>query len=64
MFKGSHIESMVVGGPAFNSQQLDRGDELILVDGQTVTEGNRNLLLIGGDVPGSQVTLTVRKPSV
>ena len=64
MFKGNIIESMVVGGPAFNCQQLDRGDELLLVDGEAVTDANRNLLLIGGDVPGSAVTLTVRKTSV
>ena len=63
MFHGNVIESMVVGGPAFNCQQLDRGDELLQVDGQPVTEANRHRLLIGKDLPGSQVTLTVRKAS-
>ena len=57
-------ESMVVGGPAFNCQQLDRGDELLLVDGQVVTDANRNTLLIGKDIPGSAVTLTIKKASV
>jgi hypothetical protein len=63
MFHGNIIESMVVGGPAFNCQELDRGDELLRVDGQPVTEQNRHRLLIGSDLPGSQVTLTVRKAS-
>ena len=64
MFRGNIIESMVVGGPAFNCQQLDRGDELLLVDGEVVTDANRNTLLIGKDIPGSAVTLTVKKASV
>lgn len=55
---------MVVGGPAFNSQKLDRGDELTRVDGERVTEGNRHKLLVGNDVPGAVVTLTVKKQSV
>ena len=64
MFHGNMIESMVVGGPAFNSQKLDRGDELTRVDGERVTEGNRHKLLVGNDVPGAVVTLTVKKQSV
>ena len=63
MFHGNIIESMVVGGPAFNCQELDRGDELLRVDGQPVTEQSRHRLLVGSDLPGSQVTLTVRKVS-
>ena len=63
MFHGNIIESMVVGGPAFNCQELDRGDELLRVDGQPVTDQNRHMLLIGSDLPGSQVTLTVLKAS-
>jgi hypothetical protein len=34
MFVGLTIEDMVVGGPAFNSQELERGDTLLAVDGQ------------------------------
>ena len=63
MFHGNIIESMVVGGPAFNCQKLDRGDELLCVDGTDVDDSNRNRLLIGKDVPGSSVTLTVQKAS-
>lgn len=38
-------------------------DQLVRVDDQIVTEANRNRLLIGKDVPGSAVALTVRKSS-
>ena len=34
MFVGLTIEDMVVGGPAFHSQELERGDTLLAVDGQ------------------------------
>eukprot|EP00960_Hanusia_phi_P055341 762947-Hanusia_phi.AAC.2 len=65
----------VVGGPAFNSHMLERGDTIIEVDEQPVDADNilealgllllpeplLDLCSVGSDVPGSSVTLTVLK---
>ena len=59
MFVGTTIDNMVVGGPAYNSQQLSKGDVLLAVDDVDVDGDNMHDLLIGNDVPGSTVKLTV-----
>jgi hypothetical protein len=58
---GTVIDSMVVGGPAFNTGQLDRGDEILSINRETASEANLHVLLVGSDAPGSSVTVTVRK---
>ena len=61
MLCGLVIEGMVVGGPAFNSRQLARGDVIVLVDGTPATQENVHSMLVGDDAPGSSVVVTVRK---
>lgn len=61
MFVGLTIEDMVVGGPAFNSQELERGDTLLAVDGQVVSEATIAEAILGSDVPGTAVRLTVAR---
>ena len=58
---GTVVDSMVVGGPAFNTGQLDRGDTILSIDQQPASEDNLHALLVGSDTPGSSVTVTVRK---
>eukprot|EP00961_Rhodomonas_salina_P052758 707402-Rhodomonas_salina.2 len=55
------IDNMVVGGPAFNSQVLAKGDTIVKVDGFEVDADNHLEMIIGSDVPGSVVKLTVAK---
>ena len=40
------------------------GDTILKVDHQEVTMENYEMALIGCDVPGSKVVLTVKKPEV
>ena len=55
------IDNMVIGGPAYKCKQLDKGDKIIKVDGYEVDENNFQALLLGDDIPGSFVILTVLK---
>jgi S1-C subfamily serine protease len=59
--KGTTIEDTIIGGPAFTSLSLGRGDVLLNVDGNIATEQNIEMLLIGDDKPGSIVVLTVAR---
>lgn len=61
MLNGCQIDNMVVGGPAWNSHQLEHGDEILKVDGRTVDADDILDGLVGNDLPGSTVRLTVRK---
>lgn len=61
MFASGVIDSMVVGGPAYNSRHLDKGDVVVEIDGNAVTSDNLSQLLVGCDVAGSAVTITVKK---
>jgi C-terminal processing protease CtpA/Prc len=55
------IDNMVIGGPAYKCKQLDRGDKILKVDGVEVDEENFQTILLGDDIPGSPVVLTVLK---
>ena len=61
MLKGCIVDSLVVGGPSYNSRQLDRGDVVVKVDGEVVDNDTILNALIGNDVPGSEVLLTIYK---
>jgi hypothetical protein len=37
LLQGCTIESMIVGGPAYNSRQLERGDVILKVDDVVAT---------------------------
>ena len=56
---GETIGDASIGGPAYASAQLERGDRITQVDGEDVTADTIGTALIGCDVPGSIVTLKV-----
>ena len=61
MLLGTMIDNLVVGGPAYNSRQLHRGDVVLKVDGQPVTQTNIHDAMVGSDVPGSPVVVSVAR---
>ena len=61
MLNGLTIDNMVVGGPAYNSGQLQQNDVISQIDGLPVSIENIHDALLGSDVPGSTVTITVRR---
>lgn len=63
MFVGSTIDNMVIGGPAYNCQRLNKGDILCKVDDEPVDVHTLHDKLIGSDIPGSLVKITVRSPT-
>ena len=58
------VSNVMVGGPAFNSRRVHKGDVIVGVDGKTTIGSDLKSLLIGVDTPGSVVELTLRKASV
>jgi len=55
------VDNLVVGGPAFNSRQIQPGDSILKIDGKAVSPDNILTHLVGPDIPGSTVILTVSK---
>lgn len=63
MLKGLIVDNMVIGGPAYNSGALKRGDIILAVDGMITTEESVISMLLGQDIPGSMVTLRISRPN-
>jgi hypothetical protein len=62
LLTGVVIDTIVIGGPAHaHSGQIHRGDKILSVDGIPATADNVLALLVGDDVPGSHVDLTMSK---
>jgi C-terminal processing protease CtpA/Prc len=61
MLSGTTIDNLVVGGPAYNSKQLARGDVILQVNNIPATKANIYELLVGDDRPGSTVVINVSK---
>jgi C-terminal processing protease CtpA/Prc len=61
MILGTMVDNLVVGGPAFNSRQLQHGDVIIKVDGAPVTQANIHEMMVGNDVPGTPVLVTIAR---
>lgn len=61
MLLGNEIDYLLIGGSAYGSRKLDKGDVIMKVDGKVATKENVSSMLIGSDIPGSTVTLTVQK---
>lgn len=59
ILNGLMVVDTITGGPAYD--KLFRGNEIVEVDGKAATEKNVRDLLIGCDVPGTIVTLTVSR---
>jgi len=65
MLRGTRVDTLVVGGPAYNSGMLERGDEIIMVGSSRVENEDQLLsLLHGSDEPHTIVNLTVRRGSL
>jgi hypothetical protein len=61
MLKGTEIDTTVIGGPAHNSKAISSGDVILKIDEVVVTGDNIVKLLLGNDLPGSPVNLTIAK---
>ena len=59
------VLSVLIGGPAFDSQAFEEGDTIVAIDGQTLQQQGRKLsaaeLLKGNDSVGSPCTVTIQK---
>ncbi len=53
----------VIGGPAYTSSQFGKGDILLAVDGEPVTDQTVGNKLVGTDRPGDPVVIKVGKGS-
>jgi C-terminal processing protease CtpA/Prc len=60
---GIVIDNVIVGGPAYDSKLLEKGDAILQVDRVDVSAQNIQQFMVGSDVPESTVILTVRKAS-
>jgi S1-C subfamily serine protease len=58
---GTTVDNIVVGGPAYNSKQLARGDVILSIDGNEVRNDNVLQEMKGNDVPGASVEIRVVK---
>jgi S1-C subfamily serine protease len=61
---GITVDSTVVGGPAYNSQQIARDDVILKVDNRPVKNENVLDILSGNDVPGSPVEICLAKGGI
>ena len=57
------MDNMVIGGPAYNSGILKKGDIILAIDGVVTTEETVLSMLLGEDIPGSAVTLKISRQS-
>eukprot|EP00960_Hanusia_phi_P034504 751118-Hanusia_phi.AAC.3 len=55
------VQLVIPGSPAHVCGMLDRGDEIVAVDGESVSEATIVRQVSGTDVVGSRVTLTIKK---
>lgn len=58
------VSAVLVGGPAFNSKRIFKGDQIIAVDGNATSPQHILSALKGLDTPGSLVILTLKRTSV
>lgn len=62
LLTGVVIDTIVIGGPAHaHSNQINRGDKILSVNGVPATADNVLTLLVGEDVPGSHVDVTMTR---
>lgn len=63
LLKGVEVDDVVVGGPAYESKLLEKGDIVTQIDHCQVSVADVQQRLIGADIVDSTITLTVRKKS-
>ena len=62
MFSGTgQVENVMIGGPAYLSGKVQKGDFIVEVDGKPVSASTLLSAIIGDDVPGSTLTLTLKR---
>jgi hypothetical protein len=61
LLNGLVIDDIVLGGPAFNAEQIDKGDTILRVDDIDVTAETVQRALIGTDKPESTVSIVIKK---
>jgi C-terminal processing protease CtpA/Prc len=61
MLLGTMVDNLVVGGPAYNSRQLYHGDVIVKVDGIPITASNIHEVMVGDDIPGAPVVVSVAR---
>ena len=61
ILNGTSVIDTIPGGPGFNSRQIVPGDIILKIDGTSITSSNINTALVGNDVAGTPVVLTVAK---
>ena len=61
MLLGTMVDNLVVGGPAYNSRQLHHGDVIVKVDGIPITAANIHEVMVGDDIPGAPVVVSVAR---
>mmetsp|Transcript_95732 Transcript_95732/g.139837 ORF Transcript_95732/g.139837 Transcript_95732/m.139837 type:complete len:567 (+) Transcript_95732:81-1781(+) len=56
------VTNMLTGAPAYMSKKFKKGDKLLAIDGQIVTQNGQVIkMLIGNDLPGTLVTIKVQR---
>lgn len=55
------ISELVPGGPAHCCGELNPGDKILRVDGESVTEDTISIKLVGCDTPETMLTLSVSR---
>ena len=61
MLEEGVITNMLTGAPAAMSRKFQKGDKVVAVDGRLAQPGEIVPLLVGDDVPGTTVTVTVQR---
>ena len=61
ILNGATIDNTVVGGPAFNSKKISHGDVILKVNQESINDHNAIDIIVGDDIPGSVVQLTIAK---
>ena len=61
ILNGQFVDNTVVGGPAYNSKRISRGDLVLKVNQLPVNDQNVLEVVAGDDTPGSIVQLAIAK---
>jgi hypothetical protein len=55
------VKNVMIGGPAYLSKNVFRGDLIVEVNGKLIEGSRLSLAIIGDDMPGSFLSLTLRR---
>jgi hypothetical protein len=60
MLKGTVVDNLLMGGPAFTSGLIMKGDVILAVDGKEAKPEDVHIALQGNDTPGSPVKVSAQ----